>query len=105
MKNLAELNVEIEKLLIDIESSPAEDDKSDDLVQSLLDMVNKRQTFVSQFIDDDSIIANDLQKEIDLTQVFLAKATVALKHRQDLLSVRKSNKQKMNVYKSIESNR
>ncbi|MBR9726762.1 hypothetical protein ACFOD0_07715 [Shewanella intestini] len=105
IKNIDQLNQNIEATLKNIADIPAEDEKSDELVQSLLELVGKRQSFVAQFISSDDIGADTLQKQLALTKKYTEQVKVALQHRQDLLSKGRSNKRQINVYQSINSNR
>ncbi|QBF81751.1 hypothetical protein EXU30_02860 [Shewanella maritima] len=103
--DIEQLNHEIGLLLDAIDTTPAEEEKSDLLVQTLLHLIGERQTFVQAIIESEDVTQQEVQAQLQLTQEFAAKANKALIHRRDLLTTRQSNKRKINVYKDIDLNR
>lgn len=105
MTELEKVNESLDEVLIQLESIPAENVESDELVSNLLSLVSRRQIIVDQVISDTKVQPKYLQEQLNMSQSLSARAQKILQDRQDLLLLGKSNARKMNIYKNIESNR
>ncbi|QIR13981.1 flagella biosynthesis chaperone for FliD, FliT [Shewanella aestuarii] len=106
MSELDSINQLIINLFSEIESIPAENEKSDNLVSNLHELFQKRQLFIEKIINNElSVDEKALREQIDLTNQFSNRAQAISQNRKDLLSIGKSNKRKIQVYKTIDSDR
>jgi hypothetical protein len=104
IKKIAELDEKINSLLDKVEKVSAEELESDELVSSLLEYVKDRQFLVEQLLSNENDQV-ELTLAYNLSELFSARATKLLRHRRDLINLRKSNKQKIDAYKNISSDR
>ncbi|MGS0824749.1 hypothetical protein ACVBIO_02965 [Shewanella sp. 0m-8] len=106
LTSLHQLNDELDTLLDKLNTVPAEDETTDELVSYLQELVGKRQSLlVNAFKDATAADAVELKKQITLSQSFEAKANMIKAHRQSLLHAGRKSKQQLNMYKTIDSNR
>ncbi|ABM00509.1 hypothetical protein SHAM105786_14045 [Shewanella amazonensis] len=106
MHELEALNKDLILLFEKLEKTTAEDESADDLVSQLQEMILKRQFLLQKTEagqeDEDRYFLN---KELRLSQEFLAKATALRDHRQQLLHAGSKSKRQLNVYRTIDANR
>lgn len=104
MQSLNTLNAQLAALLDQLEVIAAEDEKADELVSNLLDMVSQRQLLLNELLEspkeEDRHV---LQTQLTLTNQFTARAVSLLQHRQQLLHLGRKSQKQLNVYKSIGS--
>ena len=106
MSELDNVNHLISSVLSEIESISAENEESDNLVSKLHDLFQMRQLFIDKIINNElNVDEKALREQIDLTKLLSNRAKAISQNRKDLLSVGKSNKRKIQVYKVIDSNR
>ena len=106
MSELDNVNHLISSVLSEIESISAENEESDNLVSKLHDLFQMRQLFIDKIINNElNVDEKALREQIDLTKQLSNRAKAISQNRKDLLSVGKSNKRKIQVYKVIDSNR
>jgi len=106
MSELDNVNHLISSVLSEIESISAENEESDNLVSKLHDLFQMRQLFIDKIINNElNVDEKALREQIDLTKQLSNRAKAISQNRKDLLSVGKSNKRKIQVYKAIDSNR
>ena len=106
MSELDGINQLIIRLLSEIESIPAENEETDNLVSKLHELFQQRQLFIEQIINNElSVDEKALREQIDLTNQLKKRAQAISQNRKDLLSIGKSNKRKIQVYKAIDSDR
>ncbi|MEH6733331.1 MAG: hypothetical protein V7690_01665 [Shewanella sp.] len=103
-KKIIVLDDKINSLLNKLEKNSAEDAESDELVLFLLTSVKER-----QFLVEELLLHKDDQHELtviyELSGSFSLRTKKLLRHRQDLIQLRKSNKRKIDAYKNISSDR
>lgn len=106
MKQLDELNELLLDTLHQLEKISAEDESADILVSKLLEQVKQRQVLLNTLVVEST--ENDrvyLDKQFDLTKVFIEKSNVIQSERQALLHAANINKRQINVYKAIDLDR
>lgn len=105
-QGLNSLNLQLNDVLNLLDSTPAEDEGSDDLVSKLHELVSQRQGIIDELIVDDSMTNSDyLETEFRLTNEFIKQVKKVMQHRHDLLQLGQKGRKHINVYKSIDSNR
>ncbi|WP_394200728.1 hypothetical protein [Shewanella waksmanii] len=106
MQTLDEVNRAVSETLAKLDSLPAEDEHTDELVSNLQELIGKRQLLLDVLLkapkDEDREL---LESQLKLTREFEVLAKSVLQHRQELLHIGRKNKRQVNVYKSIDSNR
>ncbi len=102
LPELEKLNHSISKTLIELEEVPAENEKADELVLNLQELVGQRQILLDDLLtlpkDEDRRV---LERQLALTQQFEQQARRVLLHRQELLHSGLKSKRQINIYKSI----
>ncbi|QYK03964.1 hypothetical protein [Shewanella zhangzhouensis] len=106
MHELEALNKSLILLFEKLEKTTAEDESADDLVSQLQEMILKRQFLLQKMeAGQEGIDRYFLNKELRLSQEFLAKAMTLRDHRQQLLHAGSKSKRQLNVYRTIDANR
>lgn len=104
MQSLNTLNAQLAAVLSQLEAITAEDEKADELVSNLLDLVYQRQLLLNELLESPKEEDRQvLQTQLTLTNQFTARAVPLLKHRQELLHLGRKSQKQLNVYKSIGS--
>ncbi|MGI2853471.1 flagella biosynthesis chaperone for FliD, FliT [Shewanella algae] len=103
-EELEQINELLRRALDCLLTIPAEDERTDELVSNLQELVDRRQTLLQTLIAQVQD-PNVLKEQLELTAVFEQHAKTIRQQRQDLLALRSQNKRQVNVYKTIDANR
>ncbi|WP_144209966.1 hypothetical protein [Shewanella donghaensis] len=103
---LENINQRVDDTLNELENLPSEDEKSDELVLKLQELVQKRQILLDDFKDDNiEVVRTVLNEQLLITQAFEKRASKVLSHIQSLLNLRKKNQRQINLYQSVDANK
>ncbi|MCE9781031.1 hypothetical protein [Shewanella algae] len=103
-EELNQINELLRRALDCLLTIPAEDEKTDELVSNLQELVSRRQTLLQTLIEEVQS-PELLEEQLELTATFEQYAKAIRQQRQELLALRSQNKRQVNVYKSIDANR
>ncbi|EKT4485873.1 MULTISPECIES: hypothetical protein [Shewanella] len=103
-EELNQINELLRRALDCLLTIPAEDEKTDELVSNLQELVSRRQTLLQTLIEEVQS-PELLEEQLELTATFEQHAKAIRQQRQELLALRSQNKRQVNVYKSIDANR
>ncbi|MEL4427455.1 hypothetical protein AAEH84_16880 [Shewanella indica] len=103
-EELNQINELLRRALDCLLTIPAEDERTDELVSNLQELVNRRQILLQALIAQvqDPVL---LEEQLQLTATFEQDAKAVRQQRQELLALRSQNKRQVNVYRSIDANR
>ncbi|MCL1044818.1 hypothetical protein L2737_05690 [Shewanella electrodiphila] len=103
---LENINQRVDDTLNELENLPSEDEKSDELVLKLQELIQERQILLDDFKDDNvEVVRTVLNEQLLITQSFEKRASKVLLHIQSLLNLRKKNQRQISIYQSVDSNK
>jgi len=106
VKQLEALNEQLLETLHQLEKMSAEDESADKLVSKLLEKVRQRQVLLNALVVEPTEDCRAyLEKQFDLTKVFVEKSNIIQSEIQALLHAANKNKRQINVYKAIDLDR
>lgn len=101
---LEALNQSLAELFTILDKIPAEDERSDELVSNLLDLVDRRQLLLNELLINIQLEDRTMWlKQLELTHDFEQQAKVLMQSRQELMHLSRKSKRQINVYKSIDA--
>ncbi len=105
--DLVRLNNLIDETLTQMEDIAAEDERSDNLVSVLQELIRERQIYVESLINTaiDETYATALSEQLILTKRILQRSSKIMSHRQSLLKLKRTHKRQIKIYQNIDANR
>ncbi|MCH1924564.1 hypothetical protein L9G74_08450 [Shewanella sp. C32] len=104
MDRIERVNQELKDTLDQLLVIPIEDERSDQLVQQVQQLVTSRQQLLAQLIQVETD-ANILQAQVDIGRELEEKAKDVREYRKNLIVSSNNKQRQLKIYNSVDANR